>query len=78
MDRSGLAAHRQGVSVSTLAGKSPWRKVEHDGDDYLVRENDGAVWAVRLDAEREVYFWWGETIPVWALAKAEPVQGVLL
>lgn len=64
--------------MTTLAGKSPWRKVEHDGDQFLVRENVGATWIVRLDPDREVYVFEGDAAPAWARANAQPVQGALL
>lgn len=63
--------------MTAFAGPSPWRTVEHEGDEYLVRDNDGATWIVRLDAERETYVFEGDAAPVWARASA-PRQGALL
>lgn len=62
----------------SLAGKSPWCTVSHDGERYMVRQNDGATWIVRLDAERETYLFEGDATPAWARADVRPVQGALL
>lgn len=62
--------------MSTLAGKSPWRKVEHEGDAYLVRQNDTATWIVRLD-DRETYLFEGDAAPAWA-REQQPEQRALL
>lgn len=61
----------------SLAGPSPWRTVTHDGERYMVRDNDGATWVVRLP-EREVYLFEGDAAPAWARPNAQPVQGALL
>lgn len=52
---------------------SPWRRVEHGGEAYLVREQNGAVWACRL-SDREVWLWEGDEAPAWTRASTMPDQ----
>ena len=58
-----------------IAGKSPWRIVEHDGYRWMVREHDGATWAVRLP-DRATWLFDGDA-PAWTKV-AEPEQQRLI
>lgn len=59
-----------------IAGPSPWRIVSHNGERFMVRENDGATWVVRLP-DRAVWLHDGDA-PGWVRGESEPRQGVLL
>lgn len=59
-----------------MSDKSPWHKVTNEGVTFMVRENDGATWAIRLP-DRAVFFWdKNEKVPTWQTN--EPHQQTLL
>lgn len=43
----------------------PWRTLEHDGDRYMVRECDGAVWVSRIRDRAGWLFDPADTAPAW-------------
>lgn len=46
-----------------MCGPSPWRTVQHEGFKWLVRENAGGIWVVRLPDRAT---WLLAEMPAWA------------
>lgn len=51
-----------------MCGPSPWRTVRHNGFDWMVRENAGVFWVVRLP-DRAV--WMLDQMPEWGESMSE-------
>lgn len=51
------------MSKRLMCGPSPWRKVLHEGFEWMVRENAGVVWVVRLPDRAT---WMLDAMPEWA------------
>jgi hypothetical protein len=52
------------------ATSDPWRPVEHEGIEYIVRFVANACWVVRV-SDAAVWFFADAEAPAWARAKAQ-------